>query len=255
MSTNITAIQPFKRPDTWQALKKFTNARIALGRTGNAILLAENLQFRADHAQARDAVYTALDTGRLAEELKVFHLPVLQLHSRAKDRGEYLQRPDKGRLLDITSAKKIQPGKNFDIAFTIADGLSAKAVQLYTQPVLQLLMNLCNNMGYAIAPLCIAEQARVAIGDEIGMLSGASVSVVFVGERPGLSSPHSMGIYITYSPVTGLTDESRYCISNIHVPGGLAPADAAQQAFSLIQSSLALKLSGVHAKHQQQLHR
>jgi len=234
--------------DAWQSLKQFTNARIAVGRTGTAIPLAENLQFKADHARARDAVYANLDIASLNNELASLNLPVLHLQSEAKDRGEYLQRPDKGRKLHTDATKKFITGQHFDVAIIIADGLSAKAVQLYTQPVLQYLVKMCTSVGFSIAPLCIIQQARVAIGDEAGMLLKAKLSVVLIGERPGLSSPHSMGIYITYNPITGLTDESRYCISNIHTPGGLTCQAAAEQAFALIQHSFSNKLSGVHAK-------
>lgn len=246
-------VQHFNKPAAWQALKQFTNARIATGRAGSALPLAENLLFKADHAYARDAVFTPLDTDELARQLYEFNLPVYRLHSRAKNRVEYLQRPDKGRQLNDDSAASISGHPPCDIAFIIADGLSAKAVELYTMPVLQQLLPLCYGAGYNLAPFCIIRQGRVAIGDEAGMLLRAKVSTILIGERPGLSSPHSMGIYITYNPVTGLTDESRYCISNIHAAGGLTPPAAAAQAFALIQASLAAKLSGVYAKHQRQL--
>lgn len=248
MSTREVIAINNTQQDAWQSLKQFTNARIAVGRTGTSIPLEENLQFKADHARARDAVYATLDTGSLTDALAPFCLPILHLQSDAKDRSEYLQRPDKGRKLHKSYTQKIKASQNFDIAIIIADGLSAKAVQLYTQPVLQHLLQKCSINGFTIAPLCIIQQARVAIGDEAGMLLKASLSVVLIGERPGLSSPHSMGIYLTYNPVIGLTDESRYCISNIHTPGGLTSLAAADQAFALIRHSFSTKLSGVHAK-------
>lgn len=239
--------------DAWGALRKFTNARIALGHTGTAIPLEENLYFRADHAHARDAVYAALDTEALHEQLLPLNLPVIVLQSQAKNRQQFLQRPDLGRKLDENSGKKIQDDFEYDVVFIAADGLSAKAVQLYTQPVLQHLTHLCVQAGLSIAPIYLVQQARVAISDEIGMLTKASVALILIGERPGLSSPHSMGMYITYKPTAGLTDESRYCISNIHTPGGLDAADAARQAFTLIQQSLTNRISGVQAKAAKQL--
>ncbi len=239
--------------DAWKPLKKFTNARIAIGRAGNAVPLAEDLQFRADHAQARDAVFAELNVEQLTAGLSQFNLPIIYLQSRAGNRQEYLKRPDKGRTLNDESIKKLTAEKKIDISFIIADGLSPRAVNLYTQPVLQYLLSMCNDARFSIAPICIVQQGRVAIGDETGMLLGASLSVVFIGERPGLSSPHSMGLYISYNPVIGLTDESRYCISNIHTHGGLSPQEAATQAFTLIQNAFDLKLSGVNAKKQRQL--
>lgn len=246
-------IAPVTRHDAWGALRNFTNARIALGRTGTSIPLEENLQFRADHAHARDAVYAMLDAEALGAQLLSLNLPVTSLNSMAQSRQQFLQRPDLGRRLDEISQKKILQTASYDVVFIIADGLSAKAVQLYTQPVLQFLTHLCVQAGLSIAPIAVVQQARVAISDEIGMLCNASLAVILIGERPGLSSPHSMGIYITYKPSVGHTDESRYCISNIHTPGGLSAADAAHQAFTLIQQSLTAKISGVHARMQKQL--
>ena len=103
--------------DAWQALKQFTNARIAVGRTGISIPLAENLLFKADHARARDAVYANLDIDHLTTALASLNLPVLHLQSDARDKSEYLQRPDKGRKLHKSSTEKIQGSQHFDIAF------------------------------------------------------------------------------------------------------------------------------------------
>lgn len=248
MNDTFNNITHAAKPVAWAGLKQFTNARIAVGRTGNAMPLAENLKFNADHAMARDAVHANLDVEGLCRELRFLNLPILTLQSEAANRNEYLKRPDKGKKLRLEPGKNFLSEQNFDIALIIADGLSAKAVQLYTQPFLQLLVNSCSNNSVSVGPIFIVQQARVAIGDEIGMLLNAKVAVVLIGERPGLSSPHSMGAYITYKPAVGLTDESRYCISNIHTPGGLSPAEAAAQAFFLIQHSLKVKLSGVAAK-------
>lgn len=253
MQTPQKISKPFTRQDAWASLKQFTNARIALGHTGTAIPLEENLRFKADHAHARDAVYATLDVESLQQHLSGLHLLIVHLHSQAPNRQQFLQRPDLGRKLDENSQNKILSPQLFDVAFIIADGLSAKAVQIYTQPVLQVLTHSCVKAGLSIAPIFIVQQARVAISDEIGMLCKASAAVILIGERPGLSSPHSMGMYITYKPTIGLTDESRYCISNIHTPGGLSAEDAASQAFILIQQSLATKISGVHARVQKQL--
>jgi ethanolamine ammonia-lyase small subunit len=250
MDAAVILPRNFIQQDAWRPLKKFTNARIAVGRTGHAIPLAENLQFRADHARARDAVYTALDAATLAVGLSAFGLPVLTLKSKATTRQEYLQRPDWGRQLHETSREILAAEQQHpvDIAIIIADGLSANAVALHACPVLQELFYLWKGGSYTIAPLCIVQQARVAISDETGSLLNSRLSIILIGERPGLSSPHSMGIYITYKPAIGNTDESRNCISNIHPLGGLTYKEAALQAFSLVQDAFALQLSGVHLK-------
>jgi len=248
MDTRLTIPKNSARPDAWQALKKFTNARIAIGRTGTSIPLAENLQFRADHANARDAVYATLDAEKLCADLLECNLPVLQLQSKAANRIEYLQRPDKGRLLNEAGKEQLTGDNKAEIAIIITDGLSARAVQQHAAPVIKELVYLCNSKNFKLLPISIVHQGRVAIGDEIGMLLKAKLSVMLIGERPGLSSPNSMGIYITYQPLAGLTDESRNCISNIHPNGGLSYIAAASQAFALMQSAMALQLSGVSLK-------
>lgn len=233
--------------DPWQSLKKFTNARIALGRTGTSIPLKETLQFKMDHANARDAVYETLNTDKLIKELSVFRLPVFQLQSKAINRLEYLQRPDLGRQLNETSKQQlleIQKDIFCDIAIIFADGLSATAVQSHAVPLLQEMMPLLKTDSVILATV---EQGRVAIGDEIGFLLHAKLSLVLIGERPGLSSPDSLGAYITYSPQPSLTDESRNCVSNIR-PQGLGYKQAADKINYLIQQALQLKISGVLLK-------
>jgi ethanolamine ammonia-lyase small subunit len=232
--------------DPWASLKAFTTARIALGRTGTAIPLREVLAFKMAHAHARDAVYSRLETSALQEQLQSFHLPIALLHSRAADRYEYLQRPDKGRRLDADSAASLAP-QEADVVFILADGLSATAVNIHTYPLLQHVLPMLKATGISVGPLCLVQQGRVAIGDEIGALLKAKVTIVLIGERPGLSAADSMGAYITYNPQVGNTDEVRNCISNIREEGLQYPA-AAGKIFYLLQEALRLKLSGVELK-------
>lgn len=234
--------------DNWQSLKAFTAARIALGRTGSSIPLKETLQFKLAHAHARDAVYSTLNEMDLINDLQQFNLPIHVLHSKAKDRHEYLQRPDLGRLLTDLSIGHLKDGNNgFDIALILADGLSATAINHHAVPLLQLLMPLLQQANFSISPINIVHQGRVAIGDEIGSLLKAKVSLLLIGERPGLSSPDSMGAYLTYQPSIGLTDDSRNCISNIRTEG-LSYQTAALKIFYLVKESLRLKVSGVTLK-------
>jgi ethanolamine ammonia-lyase small subunit len=239
--------------DNWQSLKAFTAARIALGRTGSSIPLKETLQFKLAHAHARDAVYSTLNETELINSLEQFNLPIHVLHSKAKDRHEYLQRPDLGRLLTDLSIGHLKDSANgFDIALILADGLSATAINHHAVPLLQLLMPLLLQSNFSLSPINIVHQARVAIGDEIGSILKAKISLVLIGERPGLSSPDSMGAYLTYQPSIGLTDESRNCISNIRTDG-LNYHAAALKVFYLIKESLRLKFSGVSLKDEQGL--
>ncbi len=236
-------------PDAWYSLRAYTAARIALGKTGVAIPLHETLQFRLAHAYARDAVYSVLKKDELLSSLSAFHLPVFLIHSMANNRNEYLQRPDLGRRLNDDSVKKLGNfhSNGFDVCIVVADGLSATAINEHAIPVLQQLIPLLQKAKFNVAPLCLAEEGRVAIADEIGFLLSAKISVILIGERPGLSSPDSMGAYLTYHPLVGLTDEKRNCISNIR-PEGLIFSLAAEKIFHLLKESLRLKISGVALK-------
>lgn len=235
--------------DAWAQLRAFTNARIALGRTGTAIPLKENLAFRLAHAHARDAVYTPLNVNALSNELQFFQLPVIALNSQAANRQEYLQRPDLGRKLSPESVTTLQQAQipATDIAIIIADGLSAIAVQSHLFLLLQALVPLLQSSGYTLSPFTIIQQGRVAIGDETAFLLNARLALLLIGERPGLSAADSLGAYMTFAPQTGLTDEARNCISNIR-PEGLPLWEAAQKIHHLVQQSLRLQLSGVQLK-------
>ena len=240
--------------DPWLSLRAFTPARIALGRTGTSVPLEEVLRFRLAHAHARDAVYSLPDVEVLQEQLLAMQVAVQVLHSSAADRQEYLQRPDKGRRLDNASAAALSAltGTGNEVAIVIADGLSATAVNRHAVPLLQALLPMMSDAGIALAPICIVQQGRVAVGDEAGALLQAKAVLVLIGERPGLSSPDSLGIYLTFQPKPGLTDEARNCISNIR-PEGLSYKAAAEKAFYLLRESLRLQLSGVHLKDNEKL--
>ncbi|MCC8407968.1 ethanolamine ammonia-lyase subunit EutC [Mucilaginibacter sp. UR6-1] len=232
----------------WDKLKEYTSARIAIGRTGNSIPVQNSLEFKLAHAHARDAVYSKLDVEKLHHELEKHGLPIINLKSKADYREQYLQRPDLGRKIDDDAYKLLEPHKgNYDIAIIIADGLSATAINQNTSPLLDVLIPAFALAKYSLAPLCLIEQGRVAIGDDVGSILNAKLSLILIGERPGLSAADSMGAYLTYLPKPGLTDESRNCISNIR-PQGLPVHLAAEKIFYLIQQSLRRQLSGVQLK-------
>ncbi|MRG47162.1 ethanolamine ammonia-lyase subunit EutC [Chitinophaga sp. SYP-B3965] len=224
--------------DPWHELKAFTAARIALGRTGSAMPLQEVLRFKLAHAHARDAVYSSLDIDALGE--------VNLLHSKAADRAEYLQRPDKGRQLNENSRLSLTP-VNADLAIILVDGLSATAINHHAIPVLDYLYPMLQAKKISLAPVQLVEQGRVAIGDEIGELLKVKLILVLIGERPGLTSPDSLGAYLTWQPRSGLTDEARNCISNIR-PEGLPYKLAAEKMYYLIHEALRLQLTGVMLK-------
>ncbi len=220
-------------------LRTFTPARVALGRTGHSVPTAELLRFQLDHARARDAVYQELDARSLG-------VPHLLLESRARDRATYLRRPDLGRSLSEVSRSLLRPG-DYDAAIVIADGLSATAVHHHAVPLLAALTPHLEAEGWRLAPLTVVLQGRVAVGDEIGRLLGARLVVMLIGERPGLTSPDSLGVYLTWDPRPGRTDAERNCISNVRTEG-LAYAVAAHKIHFLMREARARKLSGVALK-------
>ncbi len=234
----------------FEQLKAFTDARIFIARTGHSITTNELLQFECAHASAKDAVYTTLFNEQLITSIKnELEQDFIELNSCANNRTEYLKRPDLGRQLNSDSIQKLehQEQKGFTLTIIIADGLSANAVNEHAIPFLKLFLSHVKTNGWKIAPICIANQARVAIGDQIGAILKAEITVMCIGERPGLSSPDSMGIYFTYHPRHGLTDESRNCISNIR-KRGMSYEFAANKLYYLLQKALHLKLSGIMLK-------
>jgi len=237
------------KQDGWEALREFTDARIALGRSGNSIPIQKELEFRLAHAHARDAVHSVMDVDALIDALKIYKLPVLALSSQVTGRAQYLQRPDLGRLLDMTSASMVAEfSAPNDLAIIIADGLSATAINQNLLPLLAVLVPKLVSVGLQPGPMSVVQQARVAIGDPIGDGLQSKVALVLIGERPGLSAPDSIGAYITYHPKAGLTDESRNCVSNIR-PKGLSFERAADTILYIILESLKRKLSGTLLKN------
>jgi ethanolamine ammonia-lyase small subunit len=227
------SLQHNKDQDPWRGLRKFTNARIALGRAGVSVPTGESLAFSMAHAFARDAVYEKLRIPDCEFRIRKLH-PCVVLHSRAADRQAYLQRPDLGRRLSEESVAELKSlSGHFDICISVADGLSALAVNSHAVPLLDILIPAILGAGWSLAPVCIVEQGRVAISDETGVLLNAKLSMILIGERPGLSSPDSLGVYLTYGPAIGNTDERRKCISNINA-NGLGYEEAALKIMGLL---------------------
>jgi ethanolamine ammonia-lyase small subunit len=232
----------------WSAWRSTTAARIALGRAGVSIPTDESLRFGVAHAMARDTIHTALDVALLKGQLESAGLAVLLTHSRATERTTYLRRPDLGRQLgqsDIDSLRAVACAQEraADLCIVVGDGLSSLAVQRHATPLIAALLPLLAP-GTRLAPIVLVQQARVAVADDVGEALNARLSVILIGERPGLSSPDSLGIYITHGPRRGLHDAQRNCISNVR-PEGLSYAIAAQKLAWLIQNALQLGFSGV----------
>jgi ethanolamine ammonia-lyase small subunit len=259
---------PLVHANPWGALRHFTAARIGLGRAGVSQPTQPQLAFQLAHAQARDAVHLALDLDALQQALAGLQLGCLRLHSAAADRDTYLQRPDLGRRLDAASRTQLAERRDaargratseaeadtdtpatrpYDVAFVVADGLSALAIGSHALPFLQRMVPRLRDEGWRIAPIALVEQGRVAVADEVGELLGARLVVILIGERPGLSSPDSMGLYMTWMPRVGLTDASRNCISNVR-PAGLPYDEAADKLHWLLTEARRRELTGVGLK-------
>jgi ethanolamine ammonia-lyase small subunit len=243
---------PVGTPDPWNILGRFTAARIGLGRAGGSVPTRPLLDFQLSHARARDAVHHVLDVDALATRLRAGGRDVLTLSSAAHDRATFIARPDLGRILGPASKAALEareaPAEPFDVAFVIADGLSAMAVEAHVAAFLDTVLPRLDADGWRIAPLAIVQQGRVAVADEVGALLHAKLSVILIGERPGLSSPDSLGLYLTWDPLPGRSNAERNCISNIRPPEGLAYALAAHKLHFLMTESLRRKLSGVDLK-------
>ncbi|WEL41231.1 ethanolamine ammonia-lyase subunit EutC [Pseudomonas sp. CBSPBW29] len=241
----------------WLELRRLTPARIALGRTGTSIPTGAQLDFQFAHAQARDAVHLPFDHVGLSSQLAERGRDSLLLHSAAVDRHSYLQRPDLGRRLGDESAQTLRdyaaanPG-GVDLAVVVADGLSALAVHKHTLPFLTRMEEQTHAEGWSLSPVILVEQGRVAVADEVGQLLGAKMVVILIGERPGLSSPDSLGLYFTYNPKVGLTDAYRNCISNVRLEG-LSYGMAAHRLLYLMREACRRQLSGVNLKDEAQV--
>ena len=250
----------------WQGLSKFTAARIGLGRAGISLPTEHLLAFQLSHAQAQDAVHEPLDVCVLLNDIEAesnilgLRESSLVLHSQVTNRMHYLQRPDLGRRLNaqsVSELKKHQAAKDnpYDLAIVLVDGLSSLAIQKNAPPLIKLLhqrlaqepLMTQDNAICHVAPLVVVQQGRVAVGDEVAQCLNAKSVLVMIGERPGLSSPDSLGMYLTWAPKVGLTDESRNCISNVRT-AGLEFKEALNKLWYLLQESHQRKLSGVHLK-------
>ena len=233
---------------TWLALRQFTQARVGLGRAGDSLPTRAVLDFGLAHAQARDAVHMTLDLDALGAQLEQAGFESVNVHSAVSDRWQYLRRPDMGRQLSDSSRSafgaRLRPDSG-QLVFVLADGLSAPAVMRHAVPTLAALSARLG--AHRIAPIVVAEQARVALGDEIGEIWQAEQVVVLIGERPGLSAADSLGAYLTYAPRVGRTDAERNCVSNIRREG-LSYEQAAHRLAHLLDEAGRRRLSGVALK-------
>lgn len=235
--------------DHWESLRRLTPARIALGHTGVSLPTQHHLAFQMAHARAAKAVHDTLDPDAFTAELSGHGVAALALSSAVADRTEYLTRPDRGRRLSAESLAALQArnAEPADLAFVVVDGLSSAAINANATAFLAAILPMVAEAGWSTAITTVVRNGRVAVGDEIAEALGARIVVVLIGERPGLSSPDSLGLYMTYEAKVGTTDEARNCISNVRREG-LPPEEAAQKLMWLLRESFGRELSGVALK-------
>ena len=232
-----------------RVLRNLTPARVGLGRSGASLPTEALLEFTLDHARARDAVHAVFDVSAVMQGLGDLGLPASEVTSRVHDHKEYLRRPDLGRMLDPASQKLLESraSGSCQLAVVIGDGLSPAAVNAHAIEVISHLVPRLAADGIEIGHAVVASGARVALGDEIGVILRARMIVMLIGERPGLSASDSLGAYLTFEPQIGLTDEKRNCVSNIH-RAGLGYDEAAVRVAWLVREAFARGLSGVALK-------
>jgi ethanolamine ammonia-lyase small subunit len=232
--------------DIWADFRQLTAARIGLARTGASLATGALLDLRLCHARARDAVHAPLDEAQLCADLSAFNLSVLVVASAAKDRAQYLLRPDLGRKLADALLLTSNPRQRFDVVFVVTEGLSARAMD-HAKPLLAAVLPVLAGDQWRIAPLIVVRLGRVAVGDAVAASVKADIVVVLIGERPGLSAPDSLGAYLTWRPNKRTTDADRNCISNIR-PEGIVYSDAAFKLLHLLRTMRTQKESGVALK-------
>jgi ethanolamine ammonia-lyase small subunit len=242
--------------DPWANLRQFTDARIGLGRSGAAMPTREVLNFALSHAMARDAVTTPLDWAPIEQGLQALGLETLRINSATHDRSEYLRRPDLGRRLSPEAREALQRASEEasskpDLVVLVGDGLSSMGVAANVVPMMSAFLDHVHHAGWQLGPVLLADDARVALGDEAGEILGSKAVLVLIGERPGLSSPDSLGAYLTFAPRVGRKDADRNCISNIR-QRGLSYDEAAFKAAWLLREALRRGLSGVNLKDESQ---
>jgi len=256
MSDQLPAKPNAITPDAWGRLRSATSARIALGRAGGSLPTSQWLDFKSAHAAARDAVHNEFDADELAKQIAVLGVQTLVVGSAAADRATFLQRPDLGRRLSAPSQQLLKafvpPPDRPELAIVVSDGLSALAAHTQVVPLLAALLPRLRASGWRLAPIVVARFGRVALEDQVGSLLGAQVSLMLLGERPGLGSPDSLGAYLVYDPKPGNTDANRNCVSNIR-PEGLPIPAAAETIAYLLNEARQRQLSGVQLKDQRVL--
>ncbi len=249
MSDSNLRPQPASESALIDAFRARTPARILVGRAGPGYRTATQLELRADHAAAIDAVHAELDAVRdfgaeFCARWRLFEVP-----TQAGDKRQHLLRPDLGRKLSPSArtevAQRCSPRADLQIA--IGDGLSAAAVVAQVPRLLPLVAREAEQHGLRVGSLFVIRYCRVGVLNDSGDLLDPAVAVLLIGERPGLATAESLSAYLTYRPRAGHTDAQRNLVSNIH-DRGVTPEDAARRIIALAGTMIRLQTSGVAVK-------
>ncbi|HIT18429.1 MAG TPA: ethanolamine ammonia-lyase subunit EutC [Candidatus Fimivivens faecavium] len=236
---------PFDR-EALERMKQKTNARIGVWRAGARLGTQTMLTLRADHAAARDAVFTDVDPAFL-ERLGLF-----TVQTRCADKNDYLTRPDHGRLLNDEAAETLRRRcvMNPDIQIFASDGLSSSAIAANLADVLPLLLDGLKAKGVIVGTPFFVKFGRVGAMDHISEILGSKVTCVLLGERPGLATAESMSAYIAYNARVGMPESRRTVVSNIH-RAGIPAVEAGAYIADLLVTILNAKTSGVELRREE----
>lgn len=222
------------------AMRRATTARVGIGRSGPRLNTKSLISLRADHAMAKDAVLKSADENILRE----MNLPVIQ--SQAREINEHLTRPDLGRKLPQESIDFIKKNcvMNPQVQIYVSDGLSNSAIDENIREILPVLTDGLKEKGITVGTPFFVKFGRVPTMDVISEITGAEVTVVLLGERPGLAAADSMSAYMAYKATVGMPESRRTVVSNIH-KNGIQPVEAGAYLVEIIEKMLSSRTSGV----------
>ena len=210
-----------------RAVRERTLARLFVGRSGAAYRTATQLQLRAAHASAVDAVRVELDRERDLGHTLIEQYGIFEVQTAAHNKAEYLRNPELGRRFNEAARATIRErcAPAADLQILVGDGLSVTAVAAQVPLLLPLIVRQASDYGWTVGQPFVVRYCRVGLMNELGDLLQPTVVVLLIGERPGLATAESLSAYMAFRPTAGHTDADRNLISNIHARG--VPVEAA----------------------------
>lgn len=241
--TSYLGIENAANPEEFLRIKKQTGARIGIGRCGNRYRTKAYLRLLADHAGALDAVMSE------APEHLVEENHLLPVQTLCRDKNEYMSRPDLGRQFSDEMKQKMNKEcvKDADVQIILSEGLSSTAMERNTNDVLASLQQGLKLEGLSVGTPIYVKYSRVPAMDVITEITHAKVTIMLIGERPGMSTYASMSAYMTYNGYVGIPEAARNVVSNIHADG-INPMEAGAHIASVAKKMMEQKASGTDLK-------